>query len=71
MFNNRPIVQQRAAGVDGTFNTSQLDKENQLVKKTIWAAVASLLVVVSLGVPAMAAPDHTADDAVAAVNQEG
>jgi hypothetical protein len=64
-------VQQRAAGVDGTFNTSQLDKENQLVKKTIWAAVASLLVVASLGVPAMAAPDHTADDAVAAVNQEG
>lgn len=55
MFNNRPIVQQRAAGVDGTFNTSQLDKENQLVKKTIWAAVASLLVVASLGVPAMAA----------------
>jgi len=42
-----------------------------LVKKTIWAAVASLLVVASLGVPAMAAPDHTADDAVAAVNQEG
>ena len=42
-----------------------------MVKKTIWAAVASLLVVASLGVPAMAAPDHTADDAVAAVNQEG
>ena len=42
-----------------------------MVKKTIWAAVASLLVVASLGVPAMAALDHTADDAVAAVNQEG